>query len=331
MSDLKIAIIGAGKLATRRIYPYIGAAGGQLVGVCDLDAAKAETNARRFGGRHYTELERMLATEKPDAVIVCIGPTQHAQLAPAIMRMGYPVYTEKPPAATALEAYSVARVSAETGMLCSTAFKKRYSIAYSRAKQWIAMQPPDSLYSISVDYASAQYANTNARNDFLLDFAIHLIDLSLYLLGDAKEVFCFAKGKDAYAVSVKFMNGAVGSFQFNCGRSFTVPTEEMELTARGGNFMTIHNSSVWRITENGQPKEWREPPTFISSGDSGNDTGHLAEIADFFEAIKSNRTTRSNIYEGYKSMVFYEAIKQSAETESVVQIRNLDNPQMKEA
>jgi predicted dehydrogenase len=219
-----------------------------------------------------------------------------------------------------LEALEVARVSAETGMLCSTAFKKRYNVAYSRAKEWIAKFDPDDLYSISVDYASLQYSNKSLRESFLHDFAIHIIDLTCFLFGDVHKVFCFAKGPDAYAASLKFANGAVGSMNLNCGRSFTIPTEEVEISIRGGNFMTIHNSSNWRITENNQPLEWREPPTFTSAGDSGNDTGHLAEIVSFFSAIKKKSSTRSNIYESYKSVMLYEAIKESAETEKIVTI-----------
>ena len=99
-----------------------------------------------------------------------------------------------------------------------------------------------------------------------------------------------------------------------------MPAEEVEITVKGGNFMSIHNSSCWRITENETPVEWREPPTFTSAGDSGNDTGHMAELVDFIAAIGEGRTTRSNIYESYKSMVLYEAIKTSAETGEVVKV-----------
>lgn len=177
------------------------------------------------------------------------------------------------------------------------------------------------LYSMSIDYASAQYANESPRSSFLLDFAIHIIDLAGFLFGDVSKVFTFAKGMDAYAVSLQFSNGAVGSLNLNCGRSFSVPTEEIELTVRGGNFMTIHNSSCWRITENGNPAEWREPPTFVSGGDSGHDTGHLAEIVDFLSAIREGRTTRSNIFESYKSLVLYEAIMQSAQRGLPVEVK----------
>lgn len=320
MSLQKICIVGAGKHSTLRIYPYIGAAGAQLVGVCDLDRKKAEYNSLRFGGRAYTDMEQMIDKEKPDAVIICVSPKHHATLATIVMKKGIPVYTEKPPAETATDALDVALVSKETGVLCTTAFKKRYNMAYSRARKWIDSFPPEDLFSISIDYASGQYPNKNEETSFLLDFAVHIIDLVGYLAGDTEEVFAFSKGMDAYAVSIKFANSSVGSLNLNDGRSFIVPTEEVEISIKGGNFMTIHNSSCWRITENDKPIEWREPPTFRNAGDSGYDTGHLAEIEDFLSAIKEGRTTRSNIYESHKSMVLYEAIRESAETGKKVRV-----------
>lgn len=322
MPDPRIAVVGAGSLSTKRIYPNLGAAGAELVGVCDLDTEKAERNARRFGGRAFGDLEAMLAELKPDGVIVCIGPEAHAEIASQIPRLGYPVYTEKPPAASAADALAVARVAAETGLLCTTAFKKRYTFAANRAVEWLSQFPVEDRYMISIDYCSAQYSNDSPRRSFLLDFCIHIIDLVGYLFGDVESVFAFAKGMDAYAVSLRFTSGAVGTLSLNCGRSFQVPTEETEISVRGGNFMTIHNSSSWRISEGGKPVEWREPPTFTSSGDSGNDTGHLAELVDYVEALREGRTTtRSQIYESYKSLVLYEAIRDSAERTSPVDVR----------
>jgi len=310
--------VGAGRLSSRRIYPYLGAAGAQLVGVCDLDREKAERNARRFGGAVYTDLAEMLDTERPDGAIVCVGPEAHAKLAPVVMQKGIPVYTEKPPAATAADALAAARVSARTGVLCTTAFKKRYNVAYSRAAEWLAGFPEADRESISLDYASARYANDAPRSSFLLDFAIHAIDLIGYVFGEVAEVFCFTRDRHSYAVSLRFGHGGVGVMNLTDGRSFGVPTEEMEITVAGGNFMTVHNSSCWRIAEGGKCTEWREPPTFTSAGDSGSDTGHLAEIVDFLAAIREGRSTRSCIYESYRSMVLYEAIAESAETGKVV-------------
>jgi predicted dehydrogenase len=319
--DPRLCIVGAGRLSTQRIYPYIGAAGAQIVGICDLDREKAEQNARRFGGKPYADMEGMLAEQQPDGLIVCVGPGAHATLAKQAMELGYPVYTEKPPALCSADALEVARVARKTGLLCTTAFKKRYSHAYSRAKQWIEQRPASDLLSLSFDYCSAYYDNKPPRT-LLSDFGIHVIDLTLYLFGDVESVFAFTKDHHAYAVSLRFANGAVGTLNINDGRSFAIPTEEVEISARDGCFMTVHNSSSWRITEKNQPSEWREPPTFTSLGDSGRETGHLAELEDFVAALReSRRTTRSEIYESYKTMVLYEAIKTASESGEVVKVR----------
>jgi UDP-N-acetylglucosamine 3-dehydrogenase len=318
MNDPRICIIGAGRLASLRIYPYIGTAGGRLVGVCDLDPVKAERNAGRFGGKPYADFEEMLRVEKPDGVIVCIGPEAHAKLAKHILRLGFPIYTEKPPAATAEEAWEVVEVARETGLLCTTAFKKRHTVAARRARQWLDQFPAEDRLSLSMDYCSAAYSNADPRHSFLLDFGIHIIDLARFLFGEVTEVFSFAKGLDAYAVSLRFENGAVGSLNLNDGRTWELPTEEIELTVKGGNFMTIHNSSSWRITENKKACEWREPPTFISKGDSGRDTGHLSEIENFFQALAEKRSTRSEIEQGYRTLVLHDAIAESAASGKVV-------------
>ncbi|MFP4057582.1 MAG: Gfo/Idh/MocA family protein [Candidatus Brocadiia bacterium] len=321
MSYPALCVVGAGSLSTRRIYPYIGAAGARLVGVCDLDEAKAERNATLFGGTAYTDMEAMLAAERPDGVIICTGPEGHARLAPIALRLGFPVYTEKPPAPSAAEALAVARVARQAGLLCATGFKKRHSVAFSRAKAFIEEFPPADRMALSIAYASAPYRHPPDRSAFLFDFAIHAIDLAGYLFGDAAEAFAFAQGRDAYAVALRFACGAVGSLSLHCGRSFAIPTEEVEITLRGRNWMSVHNSSVWKLAREGECCEWREPPTFTSAGDSGHDTGHLAELVDFVRAVGEGRGSRSGIYESYKSMVLYEAIARSAETGRPVPVR----------
>lgn len=321
METIRLAIVGAGALSTRRIYPNIGAAGAVLAAVCDLDEEKARANAERFGGAVYADLGKMLDEVKPDGVIICTGPAGHADLPPVALERRIPVYTEKPPAMSADAALRVARKAAETGVLCTTAFKKRYAACYDRARRWIDGIPPDDLLTLSIDYASAAYSNQSQAREFLFDFAIHAIDLVGYLFGGVDEVFAYTRDAHAYVVSLRFASGALGSMNLNDGRSFSIPTEEVEITARGGNFMTVHNSSSWRITQDGRPCEWREPPTFTSSGDSGRDTGHLAEIEDFVAAIREGRSTRSNIYESYKSMVLYEAIRESAERSTPIPVR----------
>jgi len=316
MDEPRICTVGAGNHSSGSIYPYIGQAGGLLVGVCDLEIAKAEHNARLFGGNAYADMEEMLDVEKPDGVMICIGPAAHAELAPVVMRRGIPVYTEKPPGPTAADVLTVARVSQETGVPCSTAFKKRYNNCYNRAMEWLATFPPEDVYSVTTSYCSAEYVDPGS---YLLDFAVHMIDLVGYLFGPVDRVHAFAREHHAFAVSLRFAGGVLGTLDLNDGRTWTVPAEDMMITVKGGNCMSIHNSSCWRITQDGQATEWREPPTFLS-GNNGHETGHLAEIVDFFASIKEGRRTRSDIAESYRSMVLLEAIQESADTGQVVSV-----------
>ena len=320
MDDVNVCMVGAGGFATRRIYPYIGAAGGSIAGIATRTLVRAERNARRFGGTPYADVDEMLDAEKPDCVIVCIGPNEHPDMAIRIMEKGYPVYTEKPPAMTSTEAFRMAQVSKRTGMLCSIAYKKRYAVVFERARQWIDQFPPEQLCSLSIDCASGAFANDTEETSFLLQAGIHILDLTLYLYGDVDQVFCLNRGQNAYTATLRFTNGALGSLNLNDAGSFTVPTEEVEIHVHGGNFMRVHNGTEYKIFENNQCTEWREPYTFMSGGDTGADMGLFTEVVEFFASVREGRTTRSNIFEGCKSMLLYEAILESARTESIITI-----------
>jgi len=317
--DPRICVIGAGKLSSRCIYPYLGKAGAQLTGVCDLDAERRETNARRFGGRPYADWRVMLEEEKPDGAIICIGPEAHAGLAREILRLGYPVYTEKPPAETAAEALETARVSREAGAPCVTAFKKRYASCGQRARQLLDDPQTGGLASLSIDYGFG-YAGDLPPRFFLFDFCIHAIDLACYLGGRVERAYCEALDEFAYAVSLRFVGGAVGSLHFSAGYG-RIPKEELELTTRAGWSMSATNSSRWRIARGAEGVEWREPPTFISAGDSGNDTGHFAELAAWVASLRTGERLPSAIEESYASMAVYEAIAESADSGAPVEPR----------
>ena len=317
MTDPRVCIVGAGNHSSGFVTPKIGSAGGDLVGVCDLDREKAERNARRWGGTAYTDMETMVDEERPDGVIIVVGAAAYAELAPVVIEREIPVYTEKPPAPTADEALELARMADAADVVYSVGMKQRYATVYDRAKRWIDSFDPSRKYSIALTRGLGDYGEGGG---VLLGSGIHSIDLLQYLFGDVDRVMAFAKGRQAYAVSMQFADGAVGTFEINDGRSFEVPAEEMEITIEGGNFMSIHNSCEYRITEDGEPSEWHEPPMWIAPGDPGHETGLLTELEAFFASIESGESTRSSIYESYKSMELYEAILDAAERGRPVEV-----------
>ena len=85
----------------------------ELAAVCDLDLEKAKTYGEQFGfARAYSDLEEMVAREKPDG-IVAVTPIEYTEeVAGRIMRLGLPLVIEKPPGGNRVQARRLAALAA---------------------------------------------------------------------------------------------------------------------------------------------------------------------------------------------------------------------------
>ena len=92
-----IGIIGCGKIAqVRHIPEYADNPDAQLTAFYDLNAARAQELAERYGGKAYDSVEALLADPNVDAVSVCSANASHAQIAVAALEAGKHVLCEKP-------------------------------------------------------------------------------------------------------------------------------------------------------------------------------------------------------------------------------------------
>lgn len=309
---LKTALIGTGRLATRRIYPYLSTAGMKVQAVAARNLAHAEEKCALYGGRPSTDWQTMIDQEKPDVVIACVGPELHYEAARFCLAQHIPVYTEKPPATNAAQVAELIELATRHHSFCMTGFKKRYSACYIRARQWLNAFPVSDWECFSVDWYAGKFdLDCNPKETVLLDFGIHAIDLVTWLFGPAEKVAAFSKGWDSFAVTLKMANGMIGTLTFSGHRSFEFPGEETEITVAGGHAMSVHNSTSWRIQEEGRPVEWFEPPTCLAGGDSGYNTGMLKELEVFAECVREGETPLENLTTSYHSMRLYEAITRS--------------------
>src|SRR5438876_6373249 len=97
MELLKIAVVGAG----RRAQSHLNAISRmtdryQLVGVCDVEDARAEEAAAKYGGTAYTHPLQMLEAARPDLLTVVVPPEGHHVLACAAAERGVHVISETP-------------------------------------------------------------------------------------------------------------------------------------------------------------------------------------------------------------------------------------------
>lgn len=321
--QLRLGIIGAGQLSSTRIYPCLRFVPVRLAAVCDLDRSRAERIAARFGGeRVYTDHARMLSDGELDAVIVCVGPDQHHRLAIEVMEAGLPVYTEKPPAVTVADAYAMLTTSRRTGQICMTGFKKRFAPAYRKLAEAIRAGELGAPSLLSIDYASGFYTEDpdNPRSQFLLDFTVHILDLTRYLFGEVAEVYARKTEPSTYAVALSFANGAVGTLALTANRDWRVSTEKVEVTGAPGEFAGVENSIRMRRYSKQTIVDWHDPSFSTAGGDSLVETGFAGELIEFVTAVRDGREPESSIASSYRSMVLYDAINRSARTQGPIAI-----------
>ena len=102
---MKIAIVGAGNNADYHIRFSKAYPGARLVGIADLDLARAEQVAQNYGvERAFATTSEMLRETKPDVVHVVTPPTTHLAVVREVIEAGHHVLVEKPLALNLAEA-----------------------------------------------------------------------------------------------------------------------------------------------------------------------------------------------------------------------------------
>ena len=103
MSDVRLAVVGAGAIAQVAHLPAISRAKGvQLVALCDNDRAKARSLADRFEIPDvFTDIEELLETDELDAVVVATPNHLHEPHVLAALAAKLHVLCERPLALTA--------------------------------------------------------------------------------------------------------------------------------------------------------------------------------------------------------------------------------------
>ena len=103
-TPFRAGMIGSGNIcefhvaAVKKLAPHV-----ELVGICDLDPARAKDNAEKWGTTAYADLDALVAAGA-NVIHVLTPPSSHAKVARAALERGCHVLIEKPIAEDADEA-----------------------------------------------------------------------------------------------------------------------------------------------------------------------------------------------------------------------------------
>src|SRR5918999_4203673 len=200
----RAAIVGTGGIAVAHVQALQGLAERtEVVAVADVDLARANTFAERWGVPHvYDGLAELLEAQQLDLVHLCTPPEQHAPLALECLRAGVTVLVEKPPTLSLAEIDAlVAAERVSTGHV-ATVFQHRFGSAAVRLRRMAAagelgrplVATCSTLWYRDEDYFAAPWRGTweSEGGGPTMGHGIHQFDLLLSILGPWREVTALA-------------------------------------------------------------------------------------------------------------------------------------------
>lgn len=151
--NLRVAIVGCGKIADSHVEQIRAVGRGEVVAVCDAEPLMAEQLAQRYHiPSHYTDLDRLLAEQRVDVVHVATPPDSHLTLATKVMRAGSHVFLEKPVALTEDETRRIVQVAEATSRKLSVNYLYNFEAPSLELKGWLAAGRLGGIVHVDATY-----------------------------------------------------------------------------------------------------------------------------------------------------------------------------------
>ncbi|RPJ00143.1 MAG: gfo/Idh/MocA family oxidoreductase, partial [Chloroflexi bacterium] len=101
---IRLAVIGIGNIGQAHVAHINALPDMELVAVCDIDHARADSAAQQYGADAYYNYQDLLNSAAPDGIVVATPHYEHVQMTIDALTRGVHVLVEKPIAVHAKEA-----------------------------------------------------------------------------------------------------------------------------------------------------------------------------------------------------------------------------------
>ena len=195
---VRYGVIGCGAIGQRRHIPECANnKNAVLVAVCDINAARAEEVAGKFGAEQtYTDHRAMLQTADIDAVVVGTPNYLHAPQTIDALKAGKHVLVEKPMATTRAEARAMIAAAARAKKFLMVGQNQRLMSPHVKAREILASGRIGKVLSFRTAFKHSgpeHWSIENSNNVWFFrkkeavlgvtgDLGIHKADLMRYLL-----------------------------------------------------------------------------------------------------------------------------------------------------
>jgi predicted dehydrogenase len=232
---LKVGLVGLRGIGMTHANAYAQETLGQMVAVCDVVQARADSAAEKHGVTGYTSLKEMLRNEDLDIVDICTGGFEngswHYEPAMEAMEAGKHVLVEKPISSDVGEARQMVAKATEKNVYLGCNLNHYFTPPAEKAKEYMdAGQIGELIYCLhkmGFSAGEATYSPTTGSRwkgfpyAHLKAFMSHPFSVMRYFCGDVTHVQAFVNRPgfrrrvgdvmlSTVSIHVRFANDCVG-------------------------------------------------------------------------------------------------------------------------
>jgi predicted dehydrogenase len=343
---LRVGIIGSGGIAQAchmRGYAAIPDLC-EMVACCDVNEATAKAAAEKFGvAKTYTDHRAMLEAEELDAVSVATPNKYHKQPTIDALTAGVNVLCEKPLGMNADECREMCAAARDNAKILQVGLQSRFMGTSSWLRTYIGAGHLGDVY-----FARAQairrrgvpgwgvFINKELQGGGpLIDIGVHILDLTLFLMGYPKPVAASGKTWDILGKNPALWNAwgdydrtkftvedfAVGLIKFDNG---AVVSLESSFMANGPDvwetqlYGTKAGIKLQPDSGNSGLKIYSEQDRLLIDAQAANvphvESAHVEEVKAFVNAILEGKPSPVPGENGLILNAVFDAIYKSSET-----------------
>jgi len=173
---IRVGVVGVGAMGSHHTRVFSELEGCDLVGVHDIDAARAAQVARKADVRAFDDLADLL--DEVDAVAVAVPTPEHLSIGLRCIEQGCDTLIEKPLAPSLEEADALIAAAEEKGRILQVGHIERYNPAVAAMTERV-----ERPGFIEVDRLGSLVPRS-LETDVVLDLMIHDIDIIHSLVND---------------------------------------------------------------------------------------------------------------------------------------------------
>lgn len=254
-----VSFIGSGNYATAVLIPAFKETGAVLRTVASNAGVSGTHAARKFGFEESTtDIERIFADERTNAVVISTRHDSHARLAVQALAAGKHVFVEKPLCLTLDELAQIEQAARAGNRHLMVGFNRRFAPQVLRAKSLLEAVRGPKAFVMTVNAGAipaghwTQDAQTGGGR--IVGEACHFIDLLRHLAASPivrwTRMDMDSSTGDTVTLQLGFEDGSTGTVHYFANGAKAFPKERLEIFAAGG---VLQLDNFRRLTGFGWP------------------------------------------------------------------------------